>query len=635
MALLFQLLWFHPILFLLLMIEAWTDAVQDRNRAGCTLLGFDIHCYGGGKSGASFSWTIFDEHMALDLKGSFRVNQPVNAWENMPVLPVPEPTGRRWGHNLLTTNNDSAMVLLQGSDNGDVSSQVKNTTYVYYPRNGTWAYIPTDKSVIPDTFAGSAEVDSNDIIYLWGGIVSLDNQSVELNGFYNSHLNDTRVMLPSALYTLNTLTWKWNVLPVNTSLIPIRADHSSAMTDDDKLYIVAGIGIANGGDQDQNGNRTRYYSDMMDIVVYDTVKQTWSTIRANGDPPSPRRAASLTNAAGRGMLILYGGIYDTGGKGQSPGKKKKDADLLFFPISGASERANGRAPVFDVCYKFNISTSTWQNVNLSITANDKNALGAGQVYGHNAVMYGTDLFILFGVDESNSYRADVNVLDTISWTWKDSYNLTEFWTPGMIAGIALAIVAVILLFASFVYCCYRRMQAEIRAMEHKASVPKNDFIMEPPDPRSGMEDHAFYHGPPMTPTEVEHLQVGGTPPVPVGAGIVRPMSSGSYFMPQQQHPSARDNAEQRQQWLAERPMSTSALGTLRRPSSPMETNGGGEYGNGGLPGTLRPQSSLSQCVTESTFTSFSGTTKPDEGMPASPTYPTTPTFQKVKPDGPD
>ncbi|ORX63102.1 hypothetical protein DM01DRAFT_312934 [Hesseltinella vesiculosa] len=543
------------------------DMAVRKEAPGCAAVGSRIHCYGGGKSSDINVPFILDDHYSLDYEASFIPNQPLEGWSKELSIPIEQ---KRWGHDLVSISKN-AMVLIQGSDNGNGSSQIQNITSVYYHNNQSWATIPTDKSLIPDAFASSAEVDSHGNVYVWGGLVATDNLP-PLFEFYNDHANESRAMLPNFLYILNTITWTWSVSPVNgnssSNVIPIRADHSSAMSDDNKLYIVGGITIASGGDALNGTNNTRLYCSMANIIIYDTERHSWSSVTAAGKIPSMRRAATLTNipkeSGQENFLVLYGGIYDNGSR-------------------------NARKSAEDTCYTLNLTNLTWSEINLEV--NQGNVIGSGQLYGHNAVLVKKKyLFILFGVDELKGYRGDVNILDVTTWQWLSSYNVVNIWTPGMIAGVVLAVAVV----------------AEFRAIEEKAANGRNnDFVVDPPDPRTTMEDHAYHPSRCPSPGEKAEIIDPSSPTL-----IARPMSSGPYYLSPPHSPD--DSALDRQQWLSDRPQSTPALGLMRQSSYSI----------------IRPSSSaLSQSVTESTFTSFSGTTKPDE------TPLPTPALQKVKPDG--
>jgi hypothetical protein len=48
---------------------------------------------------------------------------------------------------------------------------------------------------------------------------------------------------------------------------------------------------------------------------------------------------------------------------------------------------------------------------------------------------------MFGVDEHNDYRGDVNILDTLTWQWKATHEAAaSIWTIPMIIGLVLGIL---------------------------------------------------------------------------------------------------------------------------------------------------------------------------------------------------
>lgn len=48
---------------------------------------------------------------------------------------------------------------------------------------------------------------------------------------------------------------------------------------------------------------------------------------------------------------------------------------------------------------------------------------------------------MFGVDENNDYRGDVNILDTMTWQWKPSHDApSSTWTIPVIIGLVLGVL---------------------------------------------------------------------------------------------------------------------------------------------------------------------------------------------------
>lgn len=66
------------------------------------------------------------------------------------------------------------------------------------------------------------------------------------------------------------------------------------------------------------------------------------------------------------------------------------------------------------------------------------------------MLYGTDLYIMFGVDERQDYRADVNILDTVTWRWKGSHDVPKnIWTPSAIVGLSFGLLIAVSLSTRF------------------------------------------------------------------------------------------------------------------------------------------------------------------------------------------
>ncbi|KAI8098798.1 uncharacterized protein BX664DRAFT_344936 [Halteromyces radiatus] len=550
-----------------------TYSVRDRNRSACTLVDTKIYCFGGGKNSASEgSYNIYDDHFSLDLTTSLTVNQPITDWVkiNPPTDYIVE---RRWGHDLVTlADNTSGYIMTMGNCNSDGKTILQNVTTIYAPVNQSWTSIPMDSSSMPSSFASSALMDSKGVMWSYGGLIPMDNQTYVLDGFYNDKANFTHVRLPTNIYGLDTKTWQWISLAIPTQY-NVTADHGAAITEDNKMYIIGGMTI-DSNQVNTNITNSRRYVPMDQILIFDTIDHTWQQVTTKGTIPSQRRAFTLTYLPQKKQLLLYGGVYDTG------------------------SRFNGRVTVLDVCYILDITSLTWTPIDVHAEPNKPTSIGSGQLYGHSSVLYNTDLFIMFGVDESNGYRADVNILDTTTWAWKITYNGTTFWTTAMIIGLVVGIVGAFVLVGVVVYLLRFRRTSNLDDGKKflPSKRPNDQFVIDTADPRLRMEeDPVFIESPTDDPTVI--LDSHGSP-----ATRSATLTSLSTSM----HSSHMD-----------RPLSATILGSIALAN--------------GL--TTRPMSSMSHGVTESTFTSFSGTTKPDlNDLPSTPTT-ATQTIQRIKPDG--
>ncbi|KAI8332376.1 hypothetical protein BC941DRAFT_436479 [Chlamydoabsidia padenii] len=539
----------------------WVEAVsvKERNRAACTIIDTKIYCFGGGRSSAvAGSSVIYGDSFYLDLANSFTANQALTQW--VPLTTDNEP---RWGQSISTfINTEMGYLMAMGSSNtGDGKNMLRNSTVVYSPSNQTWASLRPPDS-LQSSFALSTVIDTNGIVWLYGGLIPLDNQTSILDGFYNDKSSSSNVTLPTNLYGINTKTWEWTTLALPGEY-KVRADHASAITKDNQMYIVGGMTI----NTDPSVNLTRVYARMEQVLVFDTIHQHWQQITTNGPTPNQRRAFTFTYLPLKHQFVLYGGIFDTG------------------------NRATGRVPILDVCYTLDVATSTWTPIDVQSQENNPTKLGSGQLYGHNSILYNTDLFIMFGVDERNDYRADVNILDTITWQWKPSHEvMTTIWTIPLIIGVVLGVLVVIIIGIGLVYYYYRYRRpsdkasstdngnglllsslAQQKKKNHQSSSP---FVIDTTsdDPRLGMDDPVY-----------------------------------------------NNNNTTRHGENTTRPVSTNLLGSIALAA--------------GLTAS-RPMSSHG-FTSESSFTSFTATTKPDHMEPLSPTTTTItpPPLPRTKPDG--
>ncbi|SAM09843.1 hypothetical protein [Absidia glauca] len=553
-----------PFCLLLLIWIVWADAtgVKERNRADTK-----IYCYGGGRSSAvAGSSVIYGDHFYLDLTSSFTANQPLTQWVVLPLSATQ--TEPRWGQSSSTfINTEMGYLMAMGSSNtGDGKNVLKNSTIVYSPSNQTWTTLRPPVS-IPTSFALSTVIDKNGLVWMYGGLIPLDNQTSVLDGFYDDKSNSSNVTLPTQLYGINTKTWEWTTLSYPAQY-QVRADHAAAITDDNQMYIVGGMTL----NTDPSISLSRVYARMEQVLVFDTVQQNWQQITTNGPTPNQRRAFTLTYLPLRHQFVLYGGIFDTG------------------------NRATGRVPILDVCYTLDVRTSTWAPIDVQSQENNPTKLGSGQLYGHNSILFQTDLFIMFGVDEHNDYRGDVNILDTLTWQWKPTHEAAaSIWTIPMIIGLVLGILlAIVLVAGSIYYLRYRHRNDTLSPLTHKRSSKQlrhQSFVID-------------------TTADDPRLQMGLDNPI-------YQASSTTHNNSDEEVATHRPHSPQ-QQTMSETLLGSLALAAGLTASRPMSNH---------------------HYTSESSFTSFSATTKPDQqhtelgSSPTTTAHTPSPPLPRTKPDG--
>ncbi|ORZ16254.1 hypothetical protein BCR42DRAFT_32688 [Absidia repens] len=249
------------------------------------------------------------------------------------------------------------------------------------------------------------------MMWLYGGVIAMDNQTKVLDSLYNDMANSTNVTLPTQLYGLNTKTWQWTINDLPTQY-DTRADHGAAITGDNKMYIIGGMTIKT----NVPPNQSRSYVSMDQILIFDTINQGWTQIKSQGQTPTSRRAFTMDYLPKQNQFVIYGGVYDSG------------------------NRTTGRNVSADICYTLNVSTATWTFHDIQ-TSNAGNQMGAGQIYGHSSILYDDKLYLLFGVDENREYRDDINILDTLTWKWASQNGTpSSIWTTGTLVGLVFGIL---------------------------------------------------------------------------------------------------------------------------------------------------------------------------------------------------
>ncbi|KAF7728091.1 hypothetical protein EC973_006729 [Apophysomyces ossiformis] len=316
-------------------------AVEPEGRmcSGCTVLSKTLYCYSGGTWAASVNYEAkgYADFYMLDISHNFVRSGALAGWLNLSNADnyVLEPN---WDFSIVNVKGQ-AFVTNGGIGYGIPSAYIKAKPLV----NVTTKFLGEEWSTVPlnnplDQYWGESGnyVDSKNSIYYWGG--------------WNFH-TDTKA--GTSFRILDYATNIWSISPAHT--LPnnsvVRYQHTATMAGDNNIYFIGG----------SDGYKNNYNISMNEILVYDTIADTWDVRQTQGSvTPGPR--------------ILH--------------------------------------------------TTTWTK-NQWTKQDIRGAPGAGERYGHSAVLVGNStLFILFGIGPNpfDNGQSVFFILDLNAMAWTDYYD---------------------------------------------------------------------------------------------------------------------------------------------------------------------------------------------------------------------
>ncbi|RGB41969.1 hypothetical protein C1646_684572 [Rhizophagus diaphanus] len=219
---------------------------------------------------------------------------------------------------------------------------------------------------------------------------------------------------------ISTLVWK------NTSIAFARFDHTGTLLPNGNIVYIGGSLPDGGG-----------FAKMSELLLYNTNNDTWTSMNAIGNPPTPRayHSAVLTQD---GRIIVYGGLTEDG----SPAKD----DLVILDTSQADY--------------------TWSNAYVST----KSPLSR---YFHTATLVGYYMIVAFGRNNINlppPTSNEVFILDThdkSNYKWindfdpdlnlyKDLNKNLSTQNRSLTIGVIILSIVLTLIGASFLIYFYRK-----------------------------------------------------------------------------------------------------------------------------------------------------------------------------------
>ncbi|KAI8969103.1 hypothetical protein BDF20DRAFT_145003 [Mycotypha africana] len=371
-------------------------------KSSCVFLDNKVYCYSGGyvPLGDIRAKRALDEHHYLDLTQNLVLDEISTKWttiQNNPADYITEPVMAA----TINTISDTQYLFDGGFTN---APNVTNITRIFDLETNHWSTVDNSQRELFNNSAiymGTAvKVPNQKRIYFWGG----------LSGQY-----------PGAQVTASTMldyskNFQWGNVsePLPPGILP-RFGHTATLSRDGTyiFYIGGRIRTANATDA-SNKNITNsisrtvrivpYYQlvSMNDILIYNTIKGTWSLQQSPSAATVSSRYMHTANLIpGTDKILIYGGATDEG-----------------------NEKHPTAVP--DYLYIFDTQTLEYTKIN-----ENQPELGAGPRFGHSAVLCRNNtLIVLFGVNEMGLVTNDVYFLVlSASATWVKSFTLAPTATP--------------------------------------------------------------------------------------------------------------------------------------------------------------------------------------------------------------
>ncbi|KAI8078845.1 uncharacterized protein BX664DRAFT_342851 [Halteromyces radiatus] len=375
-----------------------SDSLPPVYKHGCVILANQkIYCYGGANrqgtasnSNATLSSSdsqIYNHHVYLDVSKPLNVSGANTQWQ-----PVPTPNNafqlEPRADFAIVNHNDTSYIIAGGSgpstNHGDQS--LVNITTRYNADTNTWGIIASkDPSAAKmnitmdvQMFGGRGVKVTNTQFMIAGGIPPNNNTVLPANTTY--------VEVDAADPTWSTMQVWVDPITRGGNMFPEPARvfrHAMATSSNGNVYFFGGVRPVNATQNYDYMNNLGYYGFDALLVWYPAQNQTFNVVKPSNpdNAPSLRQLHTVTSIPNTDKMLLYGGV-------------------------------NGDGANSDFCYIFETVSGLWT------IANFTNGDGPGRRYGHQAIMVGNDmLYIIGGIDITNTVQNDVHILNVTSMTW--------------------------------------------------------------------------------------------------------------------------------------------------------------------------------------------------------------------------
>ncbi|KAI8340277.1 hypothetical protein BC941DRAFT_243640 [Chlamydoabsidia padenii] len=450
---------FFSILFILIQCVR-SDSLPSVYKHGCVLLGNQkIHCLGGASRSSATTLAsttyfnddvVYNQHVVLDVSQPLTLSSANTQWQTVPPNNF---TLEPRADFAMVSHNATSFVISGGS-----GSNLTKISIRYNAELDLWTEIKSLNASTPKynfTFDiqlfGSRGVKISDREYMINGGIPPNNNTV-INP--NTSFVDIETAGP------NWSSFQAYMVPITRggSVFPERSRSfrvPPALGRNGVVYFFGGLLPLNATDNYNYQDNMGYYGFDSLLTFYPYKNQTFDVVKPTNPDfvPDMRQLHTVTPIPNTDTILMYGGI---GNKGASP----------------------------DYCWSFDTTSAIWKTVNFT------NDGGAGQRFGHQAVMVGNEtLYIIGGIDNSGLAQKDVNILNVTSMTWlsgnfsntydqvnaanvtnNDSSSSSTSLSGGAIAGIVIgAVAALAIVIAAIVII---RIQRKKKVLLDSGSAPE-------------------------------------------------------------------------------------------------------------------------------------------------------------------
>ncbi|KAL0097447.1 hypothetical protein J3Q64DRAFT_1828696 [Phycomyces blakesleeanus] len=361
-------------------VSGYTPA--GRTSQVCQFVRNAIYCFGGGHNNNGLFTADYPEHLYLDLSKSLELdNFAYDAWKDISISSD--------GFELEKSCNAASTILpddryiIFGGGNCMNYVTLSNNTVVFDAKTQKWTGY--NQTAVQQNYEGfGVYLNRTNKALFWGGRSTTGVQNTNINPIFYS-FDATN---PSVFFTFTT--------PLGDGMKMPGSGQSVLGPDEKTIYHFGGW---EGFSDPAAANFTTYASSFRTISLYNTDTSIWSTVTVVPDIiPSNRTMMTATLLPNSTSFLIYGGVTHL-------------SAAITYPCE-------------DYAYLFDTLSNSWSVANIS------SENGAGPRFGHSAVLHPNgDLFIIFGVDRSNTNKNDYHILDTSniqSFTWKTAFTPNSF-----------------------------------------------------------------------------------------------------------------------------------------------------------------------------------------------------------------
>ncbi|KAI8144499.1 hypothetical protein BJV82DRAFT_607552 [Fennellomyces sp. T-0311] len=428
-------------------LRASAVSLEGRFNGECTLLGRKIYYLGGAVAGGDISQaTPSNALYYLDILNSFSVSQASTQWQAAPNMGGSS-AEQAYNFAMVVLPGESA-IMVYGGEGGN--RDMESPAMMYYAKDEVWREYPNPLPSLKQMAMGTLSRGDGNKAYFFGGrsVITVDPVFPPFDRLMH-------------IYDVSAGSWSDGAaLPEGFG---VRFGAARTLTGGGKEIVYIGGMTAT---YDATAiTRDNIPVPFTDILIYNTVENTWRQENATGNVPSPRISHTVAAKPNSRQIIMYGGQTNQ--------------------TSGAIQG--------NYCYVLNTDSWTWEKKNPI-------GVGPGPLYGHSTVFPDGSslLFVLFGVNSTGLASESFGVLNTETWSWSSNYQSSysgsdipeeepdDGLSTGALAGIVVGcVVGVGIIVGVLVFLCIRKRRnkkQQILLSEQPSGSKTETRVLQPMSP---------------------------------------------------------------------------------------------------------------------------------------------------------